>query len=84
MPVHRTKTNMVVAYEPEACDRYVHIVWHGPAGDGRHLRAFEGPPWPIDQYQASVDWALSMADYMRAPIYVEPLRTKDLPKELRQ
>lgn len=84
MSVIRTKTNMVVAYEPEPTDRYVQIVWHGPAGDGRHLRAFEGPPWPIDQYQASVDWAVSMADYMRAPIYVVPLRLKDLPKEMRQ
>ena len=83
MPVIRTETNMVVAYEPEPCDRYVQIVWHGPAGDGRHLRAFEGPPWPIDQYQASVDWAVSMADFMRAPVYVVPLRLRDVPREVR-
>ena len=78
MSVIRTKTNMVVAYEPERDDIYVQIVWHGPAGDGRHLRAFEGPPWPIDQYQATVDWAVSMADYMRAPLHVVPLRAKDV------
>jgi hypothetical protein len=78
MSIIRTKTNMVVAYEPEAKDLYVQIVWHGPDGDGRHLKAFEGPPWPIDQYQASVDWAVSMADYMRTPLYVVPLRQKDL------
>lgn len=84
MSVIRTKTNMVVAYEPEPTDLYVQIVWHGPAGDGRHLRSFEGPPWSIDQYQASVDWAVSMADYMRAPIYVVPLRMRDLPREMRQ
>lgn len=74
---------MVVAYEPEPADRYVQIVWHGPPEDGRHLRAFEGPPWPIDQYRASVDWAVSMADFMRYPLYVVPLRLKDLPRELR-
>ena len=78
MSVIRTKTNMVVAYEPEANDLYVQIVWHGPDEDGRHLKAFEGPPWPIEQYQATVDWAVSMADYMRAPLYVVPLRQKDL------
>lgn len=78
MSVIRTKTNMVVAYEPEVSDLYVQLVWHGPAGDGRHLRSFEGPPWPIDQYQACVDWAVSMADFMRAPLYVVPLRQKDL------
>lgn len=78
MTIIRTKTNIVVAYEPEPNDLFVQIVWHGPDGDGRHLRAFEGPPWPLDQYQASVDWAVSMADYMRAPIYVVPLRAKDV------
>ena len=78
MSVIRTKTTMVVAYEPEANDLYVQIVWHGPDEDGRHLKAFEGPPWPIEQYQATVDWAVSMADYMRAPLYVVPLRQKDL------
>jgi hypothetical protein len=78
MSVIRTKTNMVVAYEPEPDDLYVQIVWHGPDPDGRHLKAFEGPPWPIDQYQATVDWAVSMADYMRARLYVVPLRQNDL------
>ena len=78
MSVIRTKTNMVVAYEPEADDLFVQIVWHGPDEDRRHLRAFEGPPWPIERYQATVDWAVSMADYMRAPLYVVPLRAKDV------
>lgn len=79
MSVIRTKTNMVVAYEPEPDDLFVKIVWHGPPEEGsRYCRPFEGPPWPIDQYQASVDWAVSMADYMRAPLYVVPLRQKDL------
>lgn len=83
MSVIRTKTNMVVAYDPEPDDRFVQIVWHGPPQDGRFMRQFDGPPWSIDQYQSCVDWAVSMADFMRAPIYVVPLRIKDLPKELR-
>lgn len=82
MSVIRTKDNMVIAYEPEADDIAVRVVWHGPAEDGRHLRAFEGPPWPIEQYQSTVEWAVSMADFMRAPLYVVPLRAKDIAKEL--
>jgi hypothetical protein len=77
MSVIRTKTNMVVAHEPEPGDKFVRVVWFGPSEDGRHARAFEGPPWPIDQYQQSVDWALGMADYMRSPIYVEPLTARE-------
>ena len=83
MSVIRTKTNMVVAYEPEDCDRYVQLLWHGPAGDGRHLKSFYGPPWPLDQYDACLQWAVSMADYMGTPLYVVPLRLKDIAKELR-
>lgn len=80
MTVIRTKTNWVIAHEPEPGDRYVHVVWFGPAGDGRHLRAFEGPPEPLDTFQASVEWALSMADFMVSPIYVTPLTEKDARK----
>ena len=78
MSVIRTKTNIVCAYDPEPDDLFVQLVWHGPEGDGRHLRAVAGPPWPIDQYEATVEWAVSMADYMRAPLHVVPLRAKDL------
>lgn len=77
MSVIRTKTNMVCAYDPEADDLFVQVVWHGPDDDGRHLRAFEGPPWPIENYQAAIDWAVSMADQMRFPLYVVPLRFTD-------
>ena len=77
MTVIMTKRNMVVAHEPEPGDRYVHIVWHGPAGDGRHARAFQGPPQPLDTFKSSVDWAVSMADFMCSPIYVTPLTERD-------
>ncbi len=77
MSVIRTKTNMVCAYEPEADDLFVQVVWHGPGEDGRHLRAFEGPPWPIEDYAATLQWAVGIADQMRFPLYVVPLRAKD-------
>ena len=70
---------MVVAYDPEPEDVAVQIVWHGPdQSDDRRLKAFEGPPWPIEKYDECVAWAKSMADFMRAPIHVVPLRKKDL------
>ena len=78
MSVILTKTNMVCAYEPEPDDLFVRVDWHGPDEDGRHRRAFEGPLWPIDRYQAAVDWAVSMADQMRFPLHVVPLRAKDV------
>ena len=78
MSVIRTKTNMVCAAEPEEDDLFVQLVWHGPDEDGRHLRAFECPPQPIEEYQSTVDWAVGMADQMRFPLYVVPLRAVDV------
>jgi hypothetical protein len=78
MSVIRTKTNMVCAYDPEPDDLFVQVVWHGPPEDGRHLRAFEGPLWPIEEYQATVEWAVSMAEQMRFPLHVVPLRERDV------
>lgn len=79
MPVHRTDNNQVVAYEPEADDHWVQVVWHGPPEEGeRHCRAFEGPAWPIEDYQRTLQWAIGIADQMRFPLHVVPLRAKDL------
>ena len=78
MPVYKTGNNKVVADEPEADDLFVHVVWHGPNQDGRHMVAFEGPLEPISEYQRTIDWAVSMAPYMRYPLYVVPLRFKDV------
>lgn len=78
MTVIHTKQNMVCAAEPEEGDLYVQLVWHGPAEDGRHLRAFEGQPQPIENYEAMLDWAVAMADQMRFPLYVVPLPAKDV------
>jgi len=79
MSVIHTKTNMVVAHEPEPGDRFIQVVWHGPAEEGsRYRRTFEGPLWPIDQFQSSVEWALGMADFMVSPIYVTPVGPREL------
>ena len=78
MSVIRTKTNMVCAYEPQPNDLFVRVDWHGPDEDGRHLRAFEGALLPIEEYQAAVDWALTMADQMRFPLHVVPRRAEDV------
>jgi hypothetical protein len=79
MPVHRSKTNMVVAEEIGEDDHWVQALWYGPPEDGsRYLRAFEGEAQPIDQYKGVLAWALSMADQMSFPLYVVPLNAKDL------
>lgn len=77
MTVIRTSVNRVVADEPEKEDLFVRVTWHGPDDDGRHLRAFDGPLLPIEDYQAAVDWAVGMADQMRFPLYVVPMTGRD-------
>ncbi|MEM7664559.1 MAG: hypothetical protein AAF250_01765 [Pseudomonadota bacterium] len=73
MPVITTQSNQVVAYEPGPDDKFVKVVWHGPGEDGeRYLKAFHGPYWPIEQYEQTVEWAVSMADQMRFPLHVVP------------
>lgn len=79
MPVHRTKTNMVVAEEVGAGDHWVQVVWHGPPEVGeRHCREFAGPPQAVDHYAEAVRWAVGIADQMRFPLYVVPLSAADV------
>jgi hypothetical protein len=80
MPVFKTERNRVVADDPEPDDHWVQVVWHGPDDDGRHLRTFEGPPWPIEEYEKTIEWAVGIADQMRFPLYVVPLRAVDVMK----
>lgn len=73
MPVITTPQNRVIAYEAGPDDLFVKVVWHGPGEDGDdHCKRFEGPLWPIADYQRTVDWAVSMADQMRFPLHVVP------------
>lgn len=73
MPVITTEQNRVLAYEPGPDDLFVKVVWHGPGEDGgQYLKTFEGPHWPIAEYERTVEWAVSMADQMRFPLHVVP------------
>lgn len=74
MPVYKVGANRVVADDPEPGDCFVKVVWFGPPQDGKHLKQFHTPPQPIEEYQAAVDWAVSMADQMVFPLYVVPIQ----------
>lgn len=79
MPVHRTKTNMVVAEDVREGDHWVQVVWHGPPEEGSAFcREFEALPSPVEDYQKALDWAVGIADQMRFPLYVVPLCAVDL------
>lgn len=78
MPVINTGRNQVVAYEPGPDDLFVKVVWHGPGEDGRYRHQFDGPLLPLLDYQAAVDWAVSMAEQMRFPLHVVPRNGVDV------
>ncbi|UVO49246.1 hypothetical protein M0208_01450 [Sphingomonas sp. SUN019] len=78
MPVFKTGTNRVVADDPEPGDAFVQVTWFGPSQDGKHRKQFHTRPQPIEEYQAAIDWAVSMADQMAFPLYVVPLRAGQL------
>lgn len=80
MSIIHTARNMVVAHEPEPGDLFVRVVWFGPGDDGKHPTVFRSPLWPVEQFQASVDWAVAMADNMRSLMYVEPVHPRELRK----
>lgn len=66
-------TNRVVADEPGPDDTHCQLVWFGPSQDGQHRKVFEGPVEPIENYGATVAWAVEMAAHMVQPLYVVPL-----------
>lgn len=72
MSALRTKRNFVLAYEPLPEDKYADINLMGLDMSGNQVRK-RLLTQPIDQYQAAVKWALSMADQMASPIEVIPL-----------
>ena len=72
MTVIKTDSNRVVADNREHDHTHVRVVWFGPPQDGRLRKVFNGPLMPIEDYQAAVDWALSMANQMVSPLYVVP------------
>ncbi len=74
----QTTRNVVITEQPEPDDVFVHVsltvpgdhpgVWH-PRSLGYE---------PVSNYQAAVDWAVSMADQFAKPIYVVPLNHRDI------
>lgn len=73
-----TLRNKVVTDEPEADDVMVYVGWTGPSDTPGVLRSFATRYMPISEYQAAVEWAVSMADHMAHPLYVVPLSHNDI------
>ena len=77
MAIIQTERNRVHAHAIGDDNVFVRISLLGYNETGarvaRHLR-YE----PITEYQAAVDWAVSMADRMAHPIHVVPLNYDDI------
>lgn len=73
-----TQRNRVITEEPEAGDVFVYVGWSGPTDDPQMRRTMSTRYMPITEYQACVDWAVSMADQMSHPLYVVPLNYSDI------
>lgn len=77
MAIIQTERNRVHAHARGDDDVFVRVSWVGydDAGERvlRHLR-YE----PITEYQAAVDWAVSMADQMAHPLHVVPFNGDDM------
>lgn len=77
MPIIQTERNSVHAHARGDDDVFVRVSWVGYDEEGervlRHLR-YE----PITEYQAAVDWAVSMADQMAHPLHVVPFNGDDM------
>lgn len=73
MPIIKCGDNRVAADEPGPDDTHVRVVWFGPPQDGLHRQQFEGPPEPVENFEAAVAWAVGMAAQMVFPLYVVPM-----------
>jgi hypothetical protein len=73
-----TERNRVYAYQRTPEDVLVAVSWLAPIGDGQHLRTISLPCQPISEYDAMVEWAVSIADEMAHPIHVLPLNHADI------
>ena len=73
MPVIKTKNNRVAADDPGPDDTHVQVFWFGPPQDGLHRQQFEGPIEPIENFEATVAWAVEMASQTVYPLYVMPI-----------
>jgi hypothetical protein len=78
MTTFNTLRNKVVADEREPNDVLVYVGWTGQADDNGVRQRFKTKYMPIAEYQACIDWAVSIADQMAHPLYVVPLSANDI------
>jgi len=71
MSVKHTKRNYVMIGKPRPQDRFFILYISVPTGQ------VDLGVLPIEQYQSSIDWAISMADYMAGPIGLLPIESDD-------
>jgi hypothetical protein len=82
MAVIETQRNRVITEPPEADDVFVWTSLLGPA-DGedlfapRVLTSHNLPLRPITEYQAELDFAVSIADQFAFPLYVAPMNANE-------
>ncbi|WP_313041644.1 hypothetical protein [Sphingobium yanoikuyae] len=77
MPIIRTERNYVHAHAIGDDDVFVRASFFGYDEAGNrvlHHMPYRG----IEEYQAEVDWAVSMADRMAHPLYVVPFSYDDM------
>jgi len=74
----QTARNVVITEQPEPDDLFVHISLLGAGDEPGVWRPRDLPLEPIANYQAAVDWAVSLADQFAKPIYVVPLSHNDI------
>jgi hypothetical protein len=78
MTIIQTQRNKVITETPEPDDVFVYVGWSGPTDDPQVHRTMSTRYMPVSDYQAAVDWAVSMADQMTHPLYVVPLSYSDI------
>jgi hypothetical protein len=74
----QTTRNVVITEQPEPDDVFVCVSLLTPGDTPGTLHPHDLPYRPISEYQAVVDWAVSMADQMAHRIYVVPLSHRDI------
>lgn len=74
----QTTRNVVITEQPEPDDVFVSISLLGPGDEPGVCHPRSLGYEPVSNYQAAVDWAVSMADQFAKPIYVVPLNHRDI------
>lgn len=81
MAIIKTQRNYVYALDPQDSDCMVETQIGPGAGGGNTYRRLLVQP--ISEYQAAVDWAVSMADQFEHPIRLVPISAAEFADEHR-